>query len=285
MKVGVVLEGGAMRGLYSAGVLDTFLDNDIKLDGAVSVSAGALFGVNYFSKQKGRALRYNKRFMNDKRYISFSSWIKTGNLVSKEFSYYEVPFKLDIFDEEEYKKANVDFYVTLTNVETGESEYVNIKDVRSQMEVLRATSALPFFSEIIEIEGKKYLDGGISDSIPIEKCLKLGYDKVIVILTRPKEYRKKKSSGIITKLVYRKYPKFVKKMLNRYQNYNETLDKINLMEERGEIILIRPSKDLKVKRIEKDLDKLQSIYDLGIKDANEKLEDIKEYLKIGDKNV
>lgn len=279
MKVGVVLEGGAMRGLYSAGVLDTFLDNEIKLDGAVSVSAGALFGVNYFSKQKGRALRYNKRFMNDKRYISFSSWIKTGNLVSKDFSYYEVPFELDIFDEEEYKKSNVDFYATLTNIETGESEYINVKDVRGQMEVLRATSAMPFFSEIIEIDGKKYLDGGISDSIPIEKCLELGYDKVIVILTRPKEYRKKKSMGFVTKLVYNKYPKLIERMTNRYLNYNETLDKINKMEEEKKIIVIRPSKDMKVKRIEKDLDKLQSIYDLGIKDASEKLEEIREYLK------
>ena len=279
MKVGVVLEGGAMRGLYSAGVLDTFLDNEIKLDGAVSVSAGALFGVNYFSKQKGRTLRYNKRFMNDKRYISFLSWIKTGNLVSKDFSYYEVPFELDIFDEEEYKKANVDFYATLTNIETGESEYINVKDVRGQMEVLRATSAMPFFSEIIEIDGKKYLDGGISDSIPIEKCLELGYDKVIVILTRPKEYRKKKSMGFVTKLVYNKYPKLIERMTNRYLNYNEALDKINKMEEEKKIIVIRPSKDMKVKRIEKDLDKLQSIYDLGIKDASEKLEEIREYLK------
>ncbi len=278
MSVGLVLEGGAMRGMYTAGVLDIFLDNDIKIDGIVSVSAGALFGINYLSKQRERVINYNKKYAKDKRYMGVSSLIKTGNIINKDFSFYELPQKLDVFDEETYKKSKTKFYATITNIETGEPEYVEIKDPFEQIEILRASSAMPFVSKIVELETGKYLDGGIADSIPVEKCKSLGYDKIIVILTRPIEYRKKKNNELLAKLYYRKYPKFVQAINTRYNNYNNTVEKIIDMENKKEIFVIRPSKILHIKRIERNPEKLQEMYDLGIEDATKKLEELKYYL-------
>jgi len=279
MKVGLVLEGGAMRGMYTAGVLDVFLENNIEVDGIVGVSAGVLFGVNYLSKQKGRAIRYNKKYAKDKRYMGIRSLIKTGNIINKEFSFYEVPFKLDIFDQETYGKSNIDFYATITNVDTGKPEYVKLKNVFEQMELLRATSAMPFVSEMVELNGNKYLDGGISDSIPIDKCKELGYEKIIVILTRPIEYRKKKSNDKITKIKYSKYPNLINVINNRYKNYNDTVEKIIDMENKKEIFVIRPTKTVKIKRIERNPDKLQEMYDLGLEDAKNVLEELKKYIE------
>ena len=280
MSIGLVLEGGAMRGLYTAGVLDVFLDNNIKVDGIIGVSAGVLFGVNYVSKQKGRAIRYNKKFANDKRYMGMRSFITTGNIINKDFAYYEIPFKIDVFDEETFEKSNTDFWATVTNIETGEAEDLKLNNVFEQMELLRATSAMPIVSKIIEIDGKKYLDGGISDSIPVEKCKSMGYDKIIVVLTRTIEYRKKKANSLLAKVKYKKYPKLVRTMENRYKKYNETVEKIIDMENKKEIFVIRPSKDLGLKRIEKDADKLQAMYDLGVSDCKKCLEDLKKYIGV-----
>lgn len=279
MSIGLVLEGGAMRGMYTTGVLDVFLDNQIKVDGIVGVSAGVLFGVNYLSKQKGRAIRYNKRFAKDKRYMGIRSLLKTGNIINKEFAYYEVPFKLDIFDQEAFGKSKTDFYATITNVETGMPEYVKIKNVFEQMETLRATSAMPFVSKMVEIDGKKYLDGGVSDSIPIEKCKELGYDKIIVILTRPIEYRKKKQNENLAKIKYRKYPNLVQTINNRYKNYNNSVEKIIDMEKRKEIFVIRPTRPVSIKRIERNKNKLQEMYDSGVKDGKNKIEELQKFLK------
>jgi len=278
MSIGLVLEGGAMRGMYTTGVLDVFLDNKIEVDGIVGVSAGVLFGVNYLSKQRGRAIRYNKRFAKDKRYMGISSLIKTGNIINKEFAFYEVPFKLDIFDQETFEKSDADFFATVTNVETGEPEYIKIKNVFEQMEVLRATSAMPFVSKIVEVDSKKYLDGGISESIPIEKCKELGYNKIIVVLTRPIEYRKKKANERLTKIKYSKYPNLVQTINNRYKNYNDSVEKIIDMENKKEIFVIRPSKLVEIKRIEKDENKLQEMYDLGIEDAKNRLKDLRQFI-------
>ncbi|MBR3133289.1 MAG: patatin-like phospholipase family protein [Clostridia bacterium] len=278
MKVGLVLEGGAMRGMYTSGVLDVFLDNNIKVDGIIGVSAGVLFGVNFLSKQRGRAIRYNRKFAGDKRYMGFSSLIKTGNIINKEFSFEEVPKKLDVFDNETYKKSGVDFYATVTNVETGKPEYIKLYDVFEQMEVCRATSAMPFVSQIVEIDGKKYLDGGISDSIPIDECKRMGFDKIIVVLTRPIEYRKSKPKDWMAKLKYGKYPNLVETINNRYLNYNKTVEKIIDMENKKEIFVIRPSRLVPLKRIEKDVNKLQEMYDLGVSDCERLINSIKEYL-------
>ena len=278
MKVGLVLEGGAMRGMYTAGVLDIFLDHQIPVDGIIGVSAGVLFGVNYVSKQRGRALRYNLNYAGDKRYMGIHSLITTGNIVNKDFAYYEVPFKLDLFDQETFANSKTDFYATVTNVDSGKAEYIKITDVYKQMEVFRATSAMPFVSKIVSLDNKKYLDGGIADSIPVDKCHELGYDKIIVVLTRPLEYRKKKTNTLVPKLVYSKYPNFVEAINQRYQKYNQTVAKIAKLEKENKIFVIRPSRTVPIKRLEKDPERLQELYDLGVVDSKKRIDDLINYL-------
>lgn len=285
MKVGLVLEGGAMRGMYTSGVLDVFMDNNIDIDGIIGVSAGVLFGVNYFSGQRGRVIRYNKKYAKDKRYMGIHSLLTTGNIINKDFAYYEVPTKLDIFDSETFKKSGKDFYAVVTNIEEGVPEYIKIDDVIRQMEVLRATSAMPLVSKIVEIDNKKYLDGAISDSIPIDKMKSMGYDKIIVILTRPTSYRKKNKEGNLLKLGYRKYPKLVKLLENRHNDYNNTLDKIIEMEKNNQIFVIRPSREVKIKRIERDENKLQEMYELGIEDGKKSIKKLKKYLNSKNKKL
>ena len=279
MKIGLVLEGGGMRGLFSAGVLDALLElKDLSVNGIVGVSSGALFGVNYVSKQKERAVRYNKKYADDKRYMGLHSWITTGNAVNKDFAFYELPYKLDVFDNETFKKAETDFYVVMTNVESGKPEYVLIEDAFAQMEYLRATSALPFASKIIEINGKKYLDGGISDSIPIDFCESLGYDKIIAVLTRPEGTYKEDKLGFLYKLVYRKYPNLVKSLLNMATDYEKVLAKIKDLENKGKIFVVRPPEVLKIGRLEKNRDKIQKVYDTGLNTGLKELNNIVKYL-------
>ena len=280
MKVGLVLEGGGMRALFTAGVLDALLDiKELDIDGIVGVSAGALFGVNYVSGQKERAIRYNKKYARDKRYMGFYSWITTGNAVNEEFAFYEIPFKLDVFDQEKFKQSKIDFYVVMTNVESGKPEYVLIKDVFKQMEYLRATSALPFASKIIEINGKKYLDGGISDSIPIDYCESLGYDKIILVLTRPENSYKEDKLNFLYKLVYRKYPKLVERLINMGKDYEVVLKKIKKLENENKIFVIRPPKVLKIGRLEKDENKIQEVYDIGLNTGKIEINNLLNYLK------
>lgn len=281
-KVGLVLEGGAMRGMYTAGVLDIMMDNNIKVDGIVGVSAGALFGPNYFSKQRGRVIRYNKKFCKDRRYMSVINFVLTGNFINKKFAFYDVTTKYDIFDNDTFIKNNTGFYATATNVNTGKPEYLEIKDILKDMEILRATSAIPIASKMVEINGKKYLDGGVSDSIPIEKCKKLGYEKIVVVLTRPLDYRKEPLSERKIKLIskkYKRFPNLVKTMKDRHNCYNKTIEKIIDMENKKEIFVIRPSESINVKVIERNPDNLQRVYDLGVKDAKKIMKQLKKYLE------
>ena len=279
MKVGLVLEGGGMRALFTAGVLDALLDiKELDIDGIVGVSAGALFGVNYVSGQKERAIRYNKKYARDKRYMGFYSWITTGNAVNEEFAFYEIPFKLDVFDQEKFKESKIDFHVVMTNIENGQAEYILIEDVLEQMEYLRATSALPFASKIIEINGKKYLDGGISDSIPIDYCESLGYDKIILILTRPEDAHKNDKLSFLYKLVYRKYPNLVERLINMGKDYEIVLKKIKDLENKNKIFVIRPPQVLKIGRLEKNENKIQNVYDIGLNTGKSKIDNLLKYL-------
>ena len=279
MKVGLVLEGGGMRALFTAGVLDALLDvKELNIDGIVGVSAGALFGVNYVSGQKERAIRYNKKYARDKRYMGLYSWITTGNAVNKEFAFYEIPFKLDVFDQEKFKESKIDFHVVMTNIENGQAEYILIEDVFEQMEYLRATSALPFASKIIEINGKKYLDGGISDSIPIDYCESLGYDKIILILTRPEDAHKNDKLSFLYKLVYRKYPNLVERLINMGKDYEVVLKKIKDLENKDKIFVIRPPEILKIGRLEKNKDKIQKVYDIGLNTGLKEIDNLLKYL-------
>jgi predicted patatin/cPLA2 family phospholipase len=277
-KTALVLEGGAMRGMYTAAVLDVLMDEGIEVDAIYATSAGVLFGVNYLSGQKGRAIRYNKRFSRDKRYMGLYSLLTSGNIINKDFAFYEVPFTLDVFDDEAYKKSKTKMVATVTNVQTGGVEYMEIGSVLEQMEVLRAASAMPFVSHMVELDGQLYLDGGLSDSIPLKKCQEDGYERIVVVETRPEGYRKGKTNPIAAKVFYSKYPNLVETINNRYKAYNAILQEIEELDAKGEIVLVRPTKDLKLGRIESNPNRLQEMYDLGIEDAKRLLPQINTYL-------
>ncbi len=266
METGLVLEGGAMRGMYTAGVLDVFLENKIKVDCIVGVSAGALFGVNFLSGQKGRVIRYNKQFNGDKNYIGLRPLLREGNIVSTKYAYEEVPRRLDPFDDAAYKKSGIPFYAVVTNMENGMPEYIKIDSVFEQMDVLRASGSMPFVSRPVEISGQKYLDGGISDSIPFRFAESLGCDRLIVILTRDMAYRKKPMSPALIRLWFGKSP-IAEKLLLRHEVYNRSVEKLKEWEANGKAVVIRPSSPVEIGRIETDPDKLQSVYDLGVKDG------------------
>jgi len=278
-KVALVLEGGAMRGLYTAGVLDVFMKNDIKVDTIFGVSAGALFGINYKSKQIGRALRYNLKYAHDKRYMGMYSLLTTGDVMNREFCFNKLVYEIDPLDFETYDSSDVEFFAVITNVETGKAEYIEISDAKRDMEYLRASGSMPFVSKLVEINGNKYLDGAVADPIPFKKALDMGYEKIIVIQTRPVDYVKSRS-WLPYGLVYKNYPEFVKTAKTAYINYNETLDLIRKYENGGKIIVLRPSEKIKMQRVEKNLKKLQAIYDVGVKDCNNNLLRIKEYINM-----
>lgn len=266
MKTGLVLEGGAMRGMYTTGVLDVFLENEIKVDCVVGVSAGALFGVNFLSGQNGRVIRYNKRFNGDKNYMGLRPLLREGNIVSTKYAYEEVPRRLDQFDDAAYKKSGVPFYAVVTNMETGMPEYIKIDSVFEQMDVLRASGSMPFVSRPVEIGGQKYLDGGISDSIPFRFAETLGCDKLIVILTRDMEYQKKQMSPALIRLWFGKSP-IAEKLLQRHEVYNRSVEELKKWEANGKAVVIRPSSPIEIGRIETNPEKLQSVYDLGVTDG------------------
>ena len=259
MKTGLVVEGGAMRGLYGAGVLDVFLENDINADGVIGVSAGAVHGCSYISKQLGRSIRYYCKYSKNKNFMSWYSFFTTGDIVGRKFCYDELPNKLDPFDNEAFMASGQDFYATATDCETGKAEYFLCKDLNKEIDKLRASASMPLVSRIVDIGGGKYLDGGIADSIPIKKAIELGYDKIIVVLTQPSGYCKKSEHLGAIKIMYRKYPKLVEAMVNRPRNYNETVAYIEKLELEGKIIVVRPSKNLHISRMEKNPEKLREI--------------------------
>ena len=276
-KITLVLEGGAMRGLYTAGILDVFMKNNINIDVIYGVSAGALFGLNYKSRQIGRALRYNLKYANEKNYMGLYSLLTTGNIMNEDFCFKKLVYKLDKLDFETYKNNPVDFYAVVTNMQTGKAEYIKIDDAQKDMEYFRASGSMPFVSKPIDINGNLYLDGAMSDAVPFKKVLEGNCEKIIVILTRPLGYRKKKSY-LPYKLFYGNFPNLVKTAKNYYKEYNDTMDLIEKYESENKIIVLRPSKFVKIKRVEKNKNKLQSIYDLGISDCLKKLNIIKEYI-------
>ena len=281
MKTGLVLEGGAMRGMFTAGVLDSWMDEQISFDGIVGVSAGALLGINAPAGQKGRAIRYNLKYIRDKRYMGLRSLLTTGNLINADFAFYEVSSKLDVFDEAAFQRSGVDFYAAVTDLHTGAPEYIRITEPFRQMEVLRATSAMPYVSRPVELDGRFYLDGGVSDSIPVHFCKSLGYDKTVLVLTRPLEYRKERPAAWLqrfNRLYYHRYPAFVESLNRRWAGYNRQGGEIIGVERRGGPFGGRPNGPLPIRRVEKDPAKLQAVYDLGAEAGRASLSGLKEYL-------
>ena len=280
MKNGLILEGGAMRGMFTAGVMDVLMENGIAFDGAIGVSAGAAFGVNYKSKQIGRVLRYNTRFVQDKRYCGVRVLLKTGNIYSTEFCYDEVPLKHDIFDFETYEKNPMEFYVVATDVETGKAVYHKYEGQSDHgFDWIRASASMPLVSRIVEIDGQKMLDGGIADSIPVKYFESIGYDRNIAVLTQCKDFHKKKNKAMpLMKMKYKKYPKLVETMANRHIVYNDTLAYIEEKEQAGDLFVIRPERELPVARVEKDPQKLKEAYEIGRRTASSQMNEIRQYL-------
>lgn len=275
---GLVLEGGGMRGLYTAGIIDIMIDHGFEPDVICATSAGATFGVNLPSKQRGRTLRYNMKYIGRKGYVSFYSLLTTGNIINVDFSYNKIPNQLDRFDEEAFCSSKTKLYVTVTNTKTGEAEYIHIKNCSEQIDAIRASASIPYLSKKVNINGNTYLDGGIVDNIPLTKCQELGCDKIIVVLTRPAGYRKNGKEALLSKLWYPADKNLQNAFKQRNINYNKRLEEIEKLEDNGEILVIRPSEDLKIRRLEKNRQKLLSMYDLGISDATNIWSKIEQYL-------
>lgn len=276
MKKGLVMEGGAMRGMFTAGVIDVLMENGITFDGAIGVSAGAAFGCNYKSGQSGRVLRYNLRFCKDPRFCSVRSLIKTGDMFGADFCYREVPYELDLFDYKAYAESPMEFYVVCTDVATGEAMYkrCDILDGK-EMDWLRASASLPLAAKVVEIDGHGYLDGGLADSIPLEYFEKIGYGKNVVILTQPDGYVKKKNPVLpLMRLTMRKYPGLIRAMETRHEVYNRSLEYIREAERDGRAIVIRPDEKLPIGHIEHNADNLQNVYNIGRQVAERRLDEI-----------
>lgn len=279
MSIGLVMEGGAMRGMFTCGVIDVMMENGIKFDGSIGVSAGACFGCNYKSGQIGRALRYNIKYSNDKRYCSITSLIKTGDMFGADFCYNQIPNSLDVFDYEAFKENPMTFYVVATDIDTGKPVYKKIDSCnQNDLEWIRASASMPLVSRIVEIDGRKFLDGGISDSIPLRAFEKIGYDKNVVILTQPKNYRKtpNKAMGIM-KLSMKKYPQLIKAMENRHVMYNKETRYAFSQQGKGNALVICPDEPLPIGRIEHNPDVLMQVYNIGRQKATETLNDIKAF--------
>lgn len=274
------MEGGAMRGMFTAGVIDVMMEHGIVFDGAVGVSAGAAFGCNYKSKQIGRVIRYNTRFSRDKRYGGFRVLLKEGNFYSKQFCYAEVPMVYDVFDFDAYESNPMAFYVVATDVETGKAEYHRLADRHDHgFEWIRASASMPLVSQMVEIDGRKFLDGALADSIPVRQFEAMGYDRNVVILTQPLGFRKKPDSLLpVIKWYYRKFPRLVEAMAARHEQYNATLDHIARREQSGELLVIRPLEKLPIGRTEKDPDKLRLVYEIGRRTAEKRIAEIEKFL-------
>lgn len=279
-KKGLVLEGGGMRGVFTAGVLDCFLDEEISFNDCFAVSAGACHACSYLSKQRGRALSTAIDYLDDKRYCSFYSLVTTGDLFGKDFVYYKIPNELYPIDNEAFLKCDTKFYAVITNCITGKAEYKLITDLKKDIEIVRASSSLPMVSKMVEIDSNPYLDGGISDSIPIKAAQRQKNDKIVVVLTRHEGYRKSENKLMpFIKLKYRKYPDLAEQIALRYKNYNDTIDYITEEERKGNIFVIRPPYDSGIERVEKNREKLKALYQLGYDTAKTQAAKLKEYLK------
>ena len=281
MKTGLILEGGAMRGMFTAGVMDVLMEAGIEFDGAIGVSAGACFGVNYKSCQIGRVLRYNTTYTSDKRFGGLRVLLREGNLFSTDFCYDELPNRLDLFDYETYERNPMEFWVVCTDVDTGKPVYHRYEGKHDHgLDWIRASASMPLVSQIVEIDGQKLLDGGMSDSIPLDFFRSIGYERNVLVLTQPEDYRKSENKLIpLMRMKYRKYPAMVDTMARRHLDYNDCLDRIAEQEARGEILVIRPKEKLVIGKAEKDPEKIRAIYEQGREAANEALDRIKAFLK------
>ncbi len=279
-KRGLVLEGGAMRGLFSAGVMDVMMANNVTFDGIIGVSAGACFGCNYKSHQPGRVIRYNLRYGRDPRYMGWRTLLRTGDLVGAEFAYHELPEKLDRFDKEAFERSPMEFVMVTTDVDTGTPVYYNMREVTYQsLEWMRASASMPVVTKpVIVDDGRRMLDGGITDSIPLKYFREHGYGACIVVLTQPRDYFKRPAKKWFFDIALRKYPAVARAMAIRHEMYNEQLRYIDEEERAGRALVIAPVKPLNIGRIESDPQKMMRVYEYGRLTATELMPKICRFL-------
>ncbi len=279
MKTGLVLEGGGMRGIYTCGVLDVMMDKGFEPDVLCGTSASALFGVNLPSKQRGRAFDYNYRYCDNPNYVSIRSLIRTGNMVNVDFSYNRIPNELVPFDEAAYEASKTQVFATVTNVKTGKAEYIHIKNCMTQIDWLRASGTLPFISRRVHIGENDYLDGGLVDNIPLDKAFEEGCDKVIVVLTRPIEFRLNEHMYLLSKIFYPQEKNLQQALRVRSANYNKRMQQVRQLKEEGKIFVFSPETLLPVRRLERNPFHLKQVYHLGLLDATREWEQLETYLQ------
>ena len=282
MKKGLVLEGGAMRGLFSAGVMDLLMENNIWPDGVIGVSAGAAFGCNMKSKQPGRVLRYNQELAHDWRYASLRSLLTTGDYFGGEYAYHYMPRHIDYFDVDTFRENPMEFWAVCTNVGTGKAEYKRLTEVDDTcLEYIRASASMPIAARIVTVEGKKLLDGGIADSIPLRFFREQGYERNLVVLTQPEGYVKKQSSLMrLMRMWLHRHPRMVRALENRHIMYNEELAYIREEEKKPNTLVLRPKGKLTIGHISHDPAEMQATYEQGREVALEKLEEIKALFEV-----
>lgn len=276
----LVLEGGGMRGVYTAGVLDFFLEKNISFSSCYGVSAGACTLSSFLSGQKNRAFHVMTDYLDDKRYMGIYSLLTTGDLFNAATSYRLVPQYLDPVDYETFSSYKGKAFAVMTNMITGEAEYYQLKDLRKDLIAVRASSSLPLVSRPVYINHIPYLDGGISDGIPITRSIEDGNQKNIVIMTKDSDYIRKPTEMLgLYKIRYALYPNITQQMKTRHTRYNKTLEDLKNYQDLGQAFIIRPSKKLKISRTEKNADKLKELYQLGWQDAEDCYKDLIQYLK------
>lgn len=281
MKTALIMEGGAMRGMFTGGVIDVFMENNIEFDAAAGISAGAVFGSNFKSKQIGRSIRYNKKYCNDPRYCSIRSLIKTGDMYGVDFCYRELPEILDPFDRETFEKNPMEFYLGATDVNTGKCVYHKCIDGKdADLRWMQASASMPLVARPVLVDGYTLLDGGIADSVPFKYMESIGYDRNVIVLTQPKGYQKTKSAALpFVKLLLGKYPKIVEAISKRHEMYNSQMKEIDIREKNGFSFVIRPPEALGISRIERNPDELERVYQMGRDEAKRQLPKMLEFLK------
>ncbi len=268
-----------MRGMFTCGVLDVFMENGITFEAAAGISAGAVFGCNYKSRQIGRPIRYNKKYCRDPRYCSIRSLIRTGDLYGADFCYRELPDVLDPFDRKAFAENPMDFYVGATDIATGKCVYHLCTDGgQTDMLWFQASASMPMVSRPVRIDGRAYLDGGISDAVPYAQMERMGYHRNVIVLTQPKGYRKKSEAALLMKLLLRRMPEIRAAMKMRHEMYNRQMDELDRMEAEKKAVILRPQENLRIGHTEKNPEELERVYQMGRKEAERRLAEIRSYM-------
>ncbi len=275
----LVLEGGGMRGLYTTGILDSFLENHLYFEYVIGVSAGATHALSYISRQKGRARRVNVDYVKRSDYMGLLCLLREGSLFGMNLLFHKIPYEYDLYDFKEFSRNCSGYYAVVTNLLTGRPEYLAPRTPSEVLPAGQASCSLPLVSQPVLIGGIPYLDGGIADSIPVRKALADGNRKLVVVLTQPRGYRKppsKKSKAI--QFVYRKYPEFVRTLENRDRVYNETLDYLDQLEVEGKAFIISPKPQAGLKRLERNPERLSALHTSGYEDGGALLAKIQDFI-------